>query len=196
MKGQRIMKPGKAFMPDHANMARVRNRQVLDEIHEKALDNPALEAAIAEVMPLLKPGEDPMYWDVSRSSSRAGHSAVPRRPTMVTTKPRRLAYLIVAACALAPMAFVFIVGKDRSDAATSGLPERSAAPSTSAQASVSVSATVQPVEALAPTSAAPTGINARPKRTTTRAPRLATAAITAPSVIAPPVPVPMFEKEN
>jgi|HubBroStandDraft_6_1064221.scaffolds.fasta_scaffold202360_2 hypothetical protein len=68
--------------PDLATVARASDKKALDEKLRKALDNPGLDAAIGRVKPKLKPGEDPLYFDVNRVSLTsmtppAGVAAVP-----------------------------------------------------------------------------------------------------------------------
>jgi hypothetical protein len=54
--------------PDPASIARATHKKALDEKLRKALDNPELDAAIERVKPKLRPGEDPLYFDVNRVS--------------------------------------------------------------------------------------------------------------------------------
>jgi hypothetical protein len=51
--------------PDLATVARESSKERLDEKLQKALDNPKLDRAIARVKPKLKPGEDPLFYDVN-----------------------------------------------------------------------------------------------------------------------------------
>jgi hypothetical protein len=57
------------YTPDLATFLRESSKEALDEKLKKALDNPELDAALARVKPKLKPGEDPLFFDVNRLSS-------------------------------------------------------------------------------------------------------------------------------
>jgi hypothetical protein len=57
------------YTPDMATFLRESSKEELDAKLKKALDNPHLDAALNRVRPKLKPGEDPLFYDVNRPSS-------------------------------------------------------------------------------------------------------------------------------
>ena len=69
------------FKPAPEALSRARNKRVLDEQLEEALANPALDQAIAKIAPKLKPGEDPMFYDISRRLSSPSLTPAPREVT-------------------------------------------------------------------------------------------------------------------
>jgi hypothetical protein len=57
------------YAPDLAKIMRDSDRKVLDAKLQKALDNPKGAAAIARIKSKLRPGEDPLFYDISKRLS-------------------------------------------------------------------------------------------------------------------------------
>jgi hypothetical protein len=75
------------FKPNAAALLRVRDKRALDEQLDEALDNSALDAAIAKVAPRLRPGEDPLYYDIRRRLSSPSLTPAPSTDVDETTLP-------------------------------------------------------------------------------------------------------------
>lgn len=65
------------FTPDLATVLRESDKKALDDKLNRALENPALDAAIAKVKPKLQPGEDPLFYDVNRRLSSTSVTPTP-----------------------------------------------------------------------------------------------------------------------
>ena len=73
------------YTPDLATVTRESSKAKLDEKLQRALDNPELDRAIARVKPKLKPGEDPLFYDVNRRLSVTSVTPVdPSAPSPVS----------------------------------------------------------------------------------------------------------------